>query len=154
MAKTLRFRARPGWITKPLERTQANRLLAEEIDDNFLALEDQALEVKAANDAQRLAVFSRSDVEDYTLVLGDAGGWVRVDRPTASTVIVPAEATTNFEIGTRIWVRRAGVGSLVLVPDTGVAITRINTLALASQHAVAQIIKVGADLWDASGDLT
>jgi hypothetical protein len=154
MAKTLRFRTRVGWTTKPPERTEANRLLAEEIDDNFLALEDQALEVKAANDAQRLAVFSRSDVEDYTLVLGDAGGWVRVDRPTASTVIVPAEATTNFEIGTRIWVRRAGVGSLVLVPDTGVTITCSNTLALASQHAVAQIIKVGADIWDASGDLT
>lgn len=154
MAKTLRFRGRAGWVTKPLERTQANRLLAEEIDDNFLALEDQVLWVKAANDVQRLSVFSRSAVENYTLVLEDAGSWVRVDRSTPSTVIVPAEATTNFEIGTRIWVRRAGVGSLALVPDTGVTITRINTLALASQHSVAQIIKVWSDLWDASGDLT
>lgn len=42
MAKTLRVRTRSGWVTKPAADTEANRLSAEEVDDNFLALEDEA----------------------------------------------------------------------------------------------------------------
>lgn len=41
MAKTLRYRTRAGWTTKEAFPADANRLLATEVDDNFLALEDQ-----------------------------------------------------------------------------------------------------------------
>lgn len=41
MAKTLRVRTRAGWITKPVADIPENRLLAEEVDDNFLALEER-----------------------------------------------------------------------------------------------------------------
>ena len=41
ITKTLRVRTKTGWVTKPAADEPENRLIAEEIDDNFLALEDQ-----------------------------------------------------------------------------------------------------------------
>lgn len=41
MVKTLRVRTRTGWTTKPAADLPENRLTAEEVDDNFLAQEDQ-----------------------------------------------------------------------------------------------------------------
>ena len=43
MTKTLRVRERTGWTTKPVEDLDENRLTAEEVDDNFLALEDATI---------------------------------------------------------------------------------------------------------------
>lgn len=40
MTKTLRVRTATGWVTKPAADTEANKLTAEEMDDNFLELED------------------------------------------------------------------------------------------------------------------
>ena len=40
MAKTLRVRTRAGWVTKPAPDLPENRLSAEEVDDNFLEMED------------------------------------------------------------------------------------------------------------------
>ena len=40
MAKTLRVLTRTGWTTKPVADTPANRLSAEEVDANFMAMED------------------------------------------------------------------------------------------------------------------
>ena len=46
MSKTLRVRTRTGWITKPVEDIDDNRLTAEEIDDTFLGLDDDKLAAK------------------------------------------------------------------------------------------------------------
>ena len=43
MAKTLRVLTRAGWVTKPVADTPANRLSAEEVDANFMAVESEAL---------------------------------------------------------------------------------------------------------------
>jgi hypothetical protein len=43
MAKTLRVRTRAGWVTKPAPDLPENRLTAEEVDDNFLAVEDESV---------------------------------------------------------------------------------------------------------------
>ena len=43
MAKTLRVLTRTGWTTKPVADTPANRLTAEEVDANFMAVESEAL---------------------------------------------------------------------------------------------------------------
>ena len=39
--KTLRVLTREGWVTKPIADLDENRLTAEEVDGNFLALEDE-----------------------------------------------------------------------------------------------------------------
>ena len=41
ITKTLRSRTKTGWVTKASEDIYANRLTAEEVDDNFLAVEEQ-----------------------------------------------------------------------------------------------------------------
>ena len=153
MAKTLRFRTREGWTTKPLERTEANRLIAEEIDDNFLALEDQTNSLETLSARQHIPAVSRSDVADYALALADAGKWVRVNRSTATTVTVPSNASVAFEVGTRIWVRRVGTGTLTLVAAGGVTLNFAGSLAIGTKHGTALLVKVNADEWDVSKDL-
>ncbi len=44
MTKTLRVLEREGWETKPAPDLDENRLTAEEIDENFLALEDDKVD--------------------------------------------------------------------------------------------------------------
>jgi hypothetical protein len=48
MAKTLRIREAAGWVTKEPEDLLENRLTAEEIDDNFLALDAMIGDIDAA----------------------------------------------------------------------------------------------------------
>jgi hypothetical protein len=48
MAKTLRVQTATGWVTKPVEDLPENRLTAEEIDDNFLALDAAIGDIDAA----------------------------------------------------------------------------------------------------------
>lgn len=46
--KTLRVRTRSGWVTKPEPNTPENRLMAQEVDDNFLAIEDAVEAIEGA----------------------------------------------------------------------------------------------------------
>lgn len=148
MTKTLRFRTKPGWVTKPDARTEANRLIAEEIDDNFLELESQVEVLDALRVRQALSVVSRSADDDYVLSTLDAGAWVRVNRATATTVTVPSQESVPLEVGTRVWVRRVGEGSATLQPAGGVTLNA-PALALAlDQHCTAMLVKVGPNEWD------
>ena len=56
MAKTLRVRTKDGWVTKPVEDTIANRLTAEEIDDNLLDLESQIENIDVETQAKAYAI--------------------------------------------------------------------------------------------------
>ena len=49
MSKTLRVRTRQGWTTKPAPDLAENRLTAEEVDDNFLTLEDDIASAATAS---------------------------------------------------------------------------------------------------------
>ena len=148
MPKTLRFRTRTGWVTKPVGLTPENRLTAEEVDDNFLTLEDQISDVAQDLVYQRLQILDRSDVENYVLSLGDAGGWVRVNRVGASVVTVPSEASVAFPLGSRVWVRRAGAGALTFAGASGVTLNSAGPLEIPSRHGTAQLIKIDTDVWD------
>lgn len=56
MTKTLRVRTKDGWVTKPVEDIIANRLTAEEIDDNLLALESQIENIDVETQAKAYAI--------------------------------------------------------------------------------------------------
>jgi len=75
MAKTLRIRTRDGWVTKPSADVPGNRLIAEEVDDNFLELEDQMYFVET--------------------------GWKDMLAPLSSAGVPPSNAptATNFVVG-------------------------------------------------------
>jgi len=86
-----------------------------------------------------------------TLVLGDAGEYVRMTNAGANTVTVPLNSSVAFAIGTEIIVRQAGAGATTIVATGGVTINTPNTLVLAGQHETVSLIKVGTDEWDLTG---
>lgn len=79
MAKTLRVRTRTGWVTKPAADTNENRLLAEEVDDNFLALEDAISAINAFEIGYTMLAAARVDMP----------GWLDMDGSTYSATEYP-----------------------------------------------------------------
>lgn len=93
---------------------------------------------------------------DYTLVLSDADGWIRLTSfdspPSVITVMVPS--SVDFAIGTTVAFEDTTGGGVDVVGD-GVTIN-VPDGALPStggQYAVIQIKKVAADEWTVYGNL-
>lgn len=89
-----------------------------------------------------------------TLVIGDAGEYVRMTNAAANTVTVPLDSSVAFDIGTEIIVRQAGAGSTTIVATGGVTINTSNTLTIAAQHDSVSLVKVATDEWDLAGATT
>lgn len=90
----------------------------------------------------------------YTFALADAGKHKRFTNAGAVIATIPPNSTHAFAIGTRIRCTAAGAAGTTLAPGAGVTIrSRGAVLASAGQYAVFEIEKVGADEWDALGDL-
>lgn len=92
---------------------------------------------------------------NFTLALADAGSYVRVNKAIDAVVTVPADATTNFPVGSIVTFEQVGVGAAVLTAAVDVT---INTLGAKSSttkgvSSVASIVKVAANTWVAYGDL-
>jgi hypothetical protein len=90
---------------------------------------------------------------DYTLVLTDAGAYIRMDDTVDIDLTVPANATVAFVIGTVIQLRQVGVGQLIVVASGGVTINTVSTLFARAQGSTLSLTKVGTDEWDLTGDL-
>jgi len=91
---------------------------------------------------------------DYTLVLGDAGYVISMNKSTANTLTVPNNMSVAFPTGTVIPVRQQGAGQTTIAAGRGVVInSRGASLALAGQYAWATLVKVGPNVWDLFGDL-
>jgi len=88
----------------------------------------------------------------YDLALGDQ--YLRVDGGSGTAIInVPADATTDFPIGTQIsmiWVN--GVLAYI-APDSGVTILHSDTLTFRKIGSSAVLTKVAANSWDLAGDM-
>lgn len=89
----------------------------------------------------------------HTLVLGDAGKYVRMNVGSANDLTVPTNSSVAFPIGTVIHLRQVGAGQTTVVQGSGVTITTPETLKLRKAGASASLIKVGTDVWDLTGDL-
>jgi hypothetical protein len=86
----------------------------------------------------------------YTLLLTDAGDYVRMTSGSANTVTIPTNASVAFDIGTEVIVRQAGAGTTTIA-GPGVTINTSNTLVLAAQHDSVSLVKVATDIWDLTG---
>lgn len=94
-----------------------------------------------------------SQASDYTLVLGDAGAYIRMTSASANELEVPENSSVAFPVGTVIQVRQAGAGQTSIVAAAGVTINTAETLLLRKQGSTAALIKVGTNSWDLTGDL-
>ncbi len=80
----------------------------------------------------------------YTLVLGDA---YTCQRFTAASpaVTIPTNASVAYPIGTEIYIRQAGTGTLTL---TTTSLTINGTVPTWAQHVEVKFRKVATDTWD------
>lgn len=74
----------------------------------------------------------------YTLALADAGTYLRMNLPSAGSLIVPTDAEVNFPIGTEVRVSQQGFGQITVTPTVPAGSVTLN---------------VSRD-WDTTDDLT
>jgi len=86
----------------------------------------------------------------------DSGKVIQINFASAGTLIIPADATFNFPIGTQMVIFQLGPGRITFARETagmnlyfegGRAVT-------VGQYAVASLIKLSANGWILSGNLS
>jgi len=91
----------------------------------------------------------------YTLVLADHGKIVSMNNAGANTVTIPPNSSVAFPVGATITLRQAGAGQTTIAPGAGVTLnSRGAAFKLAGQYAYATLVKVAADTWELSGDIS
>jgi aspartate 1-decarboxylase len=80
---------------------------------------------------------------------------VGITSTSASAIVVPANATVAFPIGTTITLIQLGTGQVTVNGAAGVTVRVASwmILALYKQYSVATLLKVALDTWVLSGDL-
>lgn len=90
----------------------------------------------------------------YTLVLGDAGNYRRLDDATSVALTVPTNASVAFDIGTQIILEQAGTGAIEITGASGVSIySPSGLLSTASRFSSVVLTKVETNGWTLAGDL-
>lgn len=94
-----------------------------------------------------------AQVGSYTLVIGDAEGWVTINAAGATNLTVPTNAAVAFPIGTEVQIAQLGAGQVTIVGSGGVTVNGTPGLKIAAQYGVAGIKKIATDTWIAFGRL-
>lgn len=89
----------------------------------------------------------------YTLVLADAGRIVTRNNAAASTLTIPADATTNFPAGTTIIVQQTGSGTATVVGAAGVTVNGVvaGSVEVPGRWQALTLVKHTANYWVVSG---
>lgn len=91
----------------------------------------------------------------YTLLLVDAGKALIFSNSSSITVTIPLDSTTNFSIGQTFVLSPKGTGQITVAGAVGVTVSSLNgDLKSAGQYAELRLIKIAANEWLLSGDLT
>lgn len=97
---------------------------------------------------------TNAQTDDYTLVLGDAGKIVEMNKSTAVTLTVPLNSSVAFSVGTVVDVLATGAGQVTVAATGGVTINATPGLKLTDQWAAASLIKRATDTWVLVGRLS
>jgi hypothetical protein len=91
----------------------------------------------------------------YSPVLGDAGGYKRIDNTAAVNVTIQPDSTVDFPVGSTLAFEQANTGEITYVAGTGVTINRDETRQRKSngRYSVQQLIKVAVNTWTLYGNL-
>jgi hypothetical protein len=85
---------------------------------------------------------------NYTLTGNDEGKCVEVNSSSGTTVTVPTNASVDFPIGTRVWVRKMGTGNVGVVGASGVTINWVGgNFTVSAQYSRAELHKRATDTW-------
>jgi hypothetical protein len=92
---------------------------------------------------------------NYTLALTDIGKVVEMNVASGNSLVVPANGTVAFAVGSRVDLSQIGAGQTTIVQDTGVTVRqRESKLKLAGQYAGASLYKRATNEWLVFGDLS
>lgn len=100
-----------------------------------------------------IATTLNTQTDNYTLVIGDAGKIVVMNKASAVNLTVPLNASVAFPTGTKIGILGYGAGAVTVVATGGVTIRSPLSLVLNGQYAQAELVKIGTDEWALSGRL-
>jgi len=90
----------------------------------------------------------------FTLTLINQGGVLLTTSALATDVIVPANATTAFPVGTKIIVIQEGSGAVTVSGAVGVTLRSAQSHdKLSHQYSVAELVKTDTDIWYLYGDI-
>lgn len=90
-----------------------------------------------------------------TLGLSASNRIVGVDNANPITITVPADSTTNFDIGTNIVIYQKGLGQVTVAVAGGVTLlSNSSKVKLTGQYSSAALFKLASNSWLLGGDLT
>lgn len=89
-----------------------------------------------------------------TISLSDYDALLLFTNAAAVTVTIPLNSSVAFPIGTEIQFYQSGAGQVTLTPASGVTLATLAGLATKSQGAKINALKIGADTWNITGDLS
>ena len=97
-----------------------------------------------------------TQTDSYTLVIGDAGKLIIMNKGTANTLTVPKNSSVAFATGTVIAFMQYGAGTTTIAPVDGDVTLRSagSLLSAYTQYSTGVLIKIGTDEWVVSGDLS
>jgi hypothetical protein len=133
-----------------LTTAASGNLTSTNIDDALAELQAD-IDTKATGGG--LMTVANETGTTYTLVLGDAGKYIRFANASAITVTVPPNASVAYPVGTTIHMRQAGAGVVTLAEGSGVTINTLETKSLSGNGATISITKVDTNVWDLYGNL-
>lgn len=123
-------------------------------EKTVLAVSGNVLGFDASLDPQMVTIASPTlSINDqsgttYTLVLADAGKYIRCENANAITVTVPKNSSVAFETGTVITIEQKGAGTVTVAPvDGDVTINAYDGLSTYGQYAGIQLVKVDTNVW-------
>lgn len=86
---------------------------------------------------------------NFTLVLADAGAYIRSTASGAITCTVPLNSGVEIPVKSVITIRQAGTGVVTIAPASGVTLN--GGLKTGGQHKSLQLIKIDTNVWDVEG---
>ena len=93
--------------------------------------------------------------DSYTLVIGDAGKMIVMNKASSNNLTVPPNSSVAFPTNTRIDIIQYGAGQTTLVAGSGVTIRSSGSkLKLTGQYSGASLWKYDTNEWVLVGDIT
>jgi len=92
----------------------------------------------------------------YTIALKDVDKMIKVNSSSNLEILIPAEASVAFPVGSRLEIFRAGTGEVSVVSVSGAGVTirsKNNNAKISAQYSGAMLTKIGSNEWHLIGDL-
>lgn len=92
------------------------------------------------------------DNTTYPVTAGEIYGLLNVSASVATDIIVPDDASINFDIGASFSVLRTGTADVTVVPASGVIVSGTPGTKLRTQYSFATCVKIASNSWVIIGD--